>query len=281
MTTTFRDTLLEWNRRGLIQGPDESEEAFFKRCQGARTSESPSSSKTKELFDLDPDWVSISYDNKNLRLWEGGCAWIEGAKVSLQLKKHFEKSDTYLGLYSKEELIAHEYVHAARVAFEEPIFEEMLAYQTSKSPFRTILGPIFRTSSETKVLVFSFILLFFTALFTPFQLIAWAGALGLFGVGFFRLFRTRQLFNKTHGHLVSLVGQKHALAVMMRLTDREITRFASMDPSAILAYASKMTKTRLRWQQIVYAYFSPLFSQNSPETEVEVKKEECPVFSNV
>lgn len=258
---SMREILLELNRRGLIQGPDESEEAFFKRCGEAQASGSVPSSLTKELFDITIDWVSVAYANKHLRFWEGGCAWIEGNAVSIQLKKHFQQHDVYLGLYSKEELLAHEYVHAARIAFEEPIFEEMLAFQTSKSFLRKTLGPFFRKHNEINFLLLSLLLLFFTAFFTPFSWLAAIGGVGIFGFGFFRLFRTMRFFSNTFKRLAHLVGEKQALPVMVRLSDREIIRFSSMDKSQILAYAKKMSKTQLRWKQIVYAYFSP--SQDS------------------
>lgn len=265
----LREILLEWNRRGLIQGPDESEEAFFKRCQQAEPNESfPHLPLTKDLFDLELDWVALTYADKHLHFWEGGCAWIEDNTVSLQLKKCLQKQEVYLGIYSKVELLAHECVHAARVAFEEPIFEEMLAYQTTQSPLRRILGPFFRKSSETRLMVLSIPTLFLAALFTPFQWMAALGGVGLLGLGFFRLFRTRHLFCRTQKRLAGLVGSKQALPVMVRLTDREIIRFAAMDASEILDYAKKMCKTQLRWKQIVYAYFPPSlgsFSYEDPE----------------
>lgn len=100
--------------------------------------------------------IEISYSNKGLLPWEGGCLWeIEGEKPLLQLRKIFESQDKFLGIYSKEEIINHELVHAKRIAIKGAIFEEVLAYQTSKSPFRRFFGPIFRSSKESAFFLLS------------------------------------------------------------------------------------------------------------------------------
>ena len=251
-----RENLLKWNSRGLIVGPEESEKSFFSRCQAAQALESSVPfTLAKKMFDIDPDWITVKYSNKKLRFWEGGCTWIDPHEVILQLNKIFKKKEKYLGLYTREELITHELVHVARLAFEEPVFEEILAYHTSKSHFRRFFGPIFRTSKESRLLLIALLLCFGATLFSFFQVTAYFMLTGLVGISIFRLIRSQWIFSRARKKLTQLIGKKNALPVMIRLTDREITRFSKKTKQEILALVHKMRKTQLRWKQIYYAYF--------------------------
>ncbi len=250
--------LSDYNKRGLIHAPDESEDAFLLRCRDAKQREaSPRSKLAAELFDVDPDWVHLRYSDQRLRLWEGGCTWIELNQVTLQLRKIFEKKSHYLG-YSKEEITAHELVHVVRSGFEEPVFEEILAYQTSSSPLRRWLGPIFRSSKESTIFIITLFAAFFASLFALFQFFVYLGAFGLLAYGVYRLFKAQRTFSKARKNLAKVVGVEKALAVMVRLTDREISRFSKMEKERIITYAIKMSRTQARWQQIRSAYFIEL-----------------------
>jgi len=246
--------LVDWNQRGLIPGPDEGEEMFFKRCANLPIYSIHSSLST-QLFDIQPNWVEIIYKNKGLRPWEGACVWIDHHRVVLQLKKSFLKKKKYLG-YSRDEVIAHELVHVARSGFEEPIFEEVLAYQTASSKFRRFFGPLFRSTKETKAFIALLGVAFLVSAFSSFGMVALFGVLGIVSAGCFRLCLTQRQFLKACKRLSETVGEQKALAVMLRLTDREIVRFAKMSVSEILEYAHKMRKLHIRWEQICVAYFS-------------------------
>ncbi|MFZ0565568.1 MAG: hypothetical protein WAM28_05230 [Chlamydiales bacterium] len=252
----IRERLIKYNTRGLIAGPEESEETFFIRCKSIQSTSPPLSfSLAKKMFDIDPDWISINYTNKKLRFWEGGCTWIEPNKVVLQLNKAFKEKETYLGLYTRDELIAHELVHVARLAFEEPIFEEILAYSTSPSHFRRFFGPFFRTSKGSRFLLIGFLACLGAAFFSFFVGVAYLCLFGLIGFNICRLLRAQYIFSRTQKKLIQLVGAERALPIMIRLTDREIIRFSKKTKEQILAFAQKMSKNQLRWKQIYYAYF--------------------------
>ncbi|HEY4831176.1 MAG TPA: hypothetical protein VIH61_01250, partial [Waddliaceae bacterium] len=215
---------------------------------------SPSSPLAKRLFDIDPDWVWMTFDNKGLHFWEGGCTWVKRDHITLQLNKAFQKKPSYFG-YSREEVIAHELVHVARSNFEEPIFEEILAYQTSSSSFRRFCAPLFRTAKESLFFMITLAAFFAAAFFDIFQKTVIAGVLCLVTGGSLRLFWAQRTFSRTQKKLSKIVKKEHVLAVMLRLTDREIIRFSKMCTDEITVYATKMTKIQLRWQQIHAAYF--------------------------
>jgi hypothetical protein len=249
--------LVERSRRGLIHAPDESEDAYLLRCRAAKKREtSPPSELASALFDIEPDWVHLRYSDQRLRFWEGGCTWIEDDQVTLQLRKVFEKKSRYFG-YSREEIIAHELVHVVRGSFEEPIFEEILAYQTSPSFLRRFLGPIFRSSKESAFFIISLCAVCFAALLATFQTFVYLGALGLVAGGTIRLIRAQRIFSRTRKKIGEIVGKEKALAVMVRLTDREIIRFSKMKKDEIVLFAMKMSRTQTRWRQIRLAYFEP------------------------
>lgn len=247
------EQLIELNRQGLIHAPDESDESFLQRARAAQKMQSIGSCSSK-LFDINPQWISVTYENKGLRLWEGGCTWNDQGALTLQLRSAFKTKSSYLG-YRRSELVTHELIHVARSGFEEPVFEEILAYQSSPSFFRRFLGPIFRTTKETSFFLVATVATFFCSLFAFFALPATAAMLALIGYGCIRLIRAQRLFARAKKQLGKVVGSKKALALMVRLTDREITRFAKMSEKQIVDYAKKMSRTHLRWQQITLAYF--------------------------
>ncbi len=247
--------LLEWNRRGLIHAPDETDETFFQRCQEAAPIEQPPrSTLAQQLFDIDPDWIGVAYENKGLHIWEGGCTWTGGSQVTLQLNKAFLSREFYFG-YTRDEILAHELVHAVRGAFEEPIFEEILAYQTSHSWLRRCLGPLFRSSKEVIFLITSLILYAIAALSDFFHIPLLISLTTLLAYGLMRLFTAHLSFYRARKKLTKITNRKNVLPILLRLTDREIVRFSKMKPAEITTYAQKMAKTTLRWQQIFSAYF--------------------------
>lgn len=252
---TFKESLLDFNKRGLIHAPDESDETFFLRCRKALPSHtSPVSHLAKNLFDIEPDWVWIIYDNKGLHFWEGGCTWTKQDQITVQLNRAFQKRSSYFG-YSSEEVIAHELVHVVRGHFEEPIFEEILAYQTSPSFFRRFFAPVFRSAKESLIFMISLAVLscasFFDFYQKPLYILTSLLTLG----GMYRLVRAQIIFYRTKKKLQKLVGKEKSLPIMIRLTDREIIRFSKMSLNEIEAYAKKMAKITMRWTQILASYF--------------------------
>ena len=152
-----------FNRQGLIPGPDETEEEFLERanyCLELKTSlptpfENVSKedlelgdscvkqafSLTEKIYDIVPEWIPLFFSNYRLAPWHGGCAWIfqfseeTPCAAFFQLRRAFKQASHYLGIYDRNELIAHELTHASRMMFQEPRFEEIIAYQSASSPF--------------------------------------------------------------------------------------------------------------------------------------------------
>jgi hypothetical protein len=223
--------LLDFNSRGFIPGPEESEGDFQRRIDAAKATFSEQKTlppahwewvrlHVKELFHFEPESLTAYYSNEKLAPWQGAACWIGEDRVPLlQLRNGFKKG-SYLNLYSRGEILAHESTHAARVAFDEPEYEEFFAYATAVRKWRRVLGPIFQRTSEPWILLISFGLGIFWK-------IGWILATALIAAGFWRLIHRHLRLKKAFHHLVErLQDKKVARAVLFRLTDREIKTLA-------------------------------------------------------
>lgn len=275
------DDIINLSREGLIAGPGESETEFEKRilyCKGLqRELDIPSANIseakpiTKKWFDITPSWVPCFFSNHQLSYWQGGCAWIfqqddqTPTGAFLQLRKTFEQKSTFLGIYKRDEFIAHELCHVGRMMFEEPKFEEVLAYQTASSPFQRYFGPILRTSGEAilfaiilMMLVLIDVMTIVTGSYSLYEHLMWLKlvpvGLILFALG--RLIWTQNQFKRCRKSLKkTLSSEQDVNAVIFRLTDHEIEQFQTMSPEDIRSYGERMAHEELRWKQI-FPYFS-------------------------
>jgi hypothetical protein len=285
----------QYNQLGLIPGPSETYEAFVKRihyCLDLRENLTVQPSQapflglipappqlleeafhiTENLYDIRLDWIPLFFSNYKLAFWHGGCAWIfqetENTPTGafMQLRKAFHTSATYLGLYKRDRLIAHELSHVGRMMFEEPKFEEVLAYQSDSSAFRRYFGPIVQSSWESTlfvVLLFLFIVMDFLLLEFPdlqdYRSLVWLKftplAMIFYAIG--RLVRKQRQFSTCLSQLQKVIekGTK-AKAIAYRLTDDEICRFANRTPKDILEYVNVHKDQSLRWKVLFISYFS-------------------------
>lgn len=246
------EELLLLNRKGFIPGPKEAEEAFFQRVEAVKKAFShldcplPSSHwdwvrlHLNKIFDFAPECLPAFYSNRSLAPWQGAASWIEeGGAVSIQLREQFRKG-SYLGIYQREEILAHEAVHAARAAFREGKYEEFFAYMTSETRWRRVLGPLVTRPWEVwPFLGFS--------LFGPFWEGAFLAAALWLGIGFWRLSVRHRKLGKAANRLWEKTRNKEIVrAVLFRLTDEEIEN---------LAKGKEVGDHSLRWRAIRLAYF--------------------------
>ena len=126
----------------------------------------------------------------------------------------------------RDEVLAHELVHLMRRAFEEPKYEEIFAYLTSKSPFRRLLGPLFRRPCEATLFLGSSLLpmlsFFLSLLPTAYCLFL-----------LLRLLRARWTLRRCLKNLASLGVDP--LPMALRLSDKEIDCFATLSREELQA----------------------------------------------
>lgn len=122
---------------GFIPGPNESRSQFFLRVR-----------KTREYLKTLPPEKKCSYpfihqtESKKAPFWIGGCTQIfEHAGVrmaSIELNKRLKLP----------EVLAHECVHYRRLMFDEPQYEEILAFSTSNT-WRNKWGALLEQGSKS------------------------------------------------------------------------------------------------------------------------------------
>jgi hypothetical protein len=244
--------LIRFNERGLIPGPGELEEEFSFRAAeaGKKDRGIPENhwdwarARLKEIFDFEPRYVSAMYSNKGLAPWQGAASWIEGREIALVQMNERLKSGSLLGLYDRDEILAHEGVHAARSGFDEDGCEEFFAYLVSEKKWLRVLGPIVKRPWEVWPLLIGAAL----GLVSPWGTLAAALWTGL---GFLRLIRQHRTLAKAGNRVFkSVQDRRRARAILFRLTDREIGQLArGMD---LEEYAKK--QGCLRWRLIRIAY---------------------------
>jgi len=278
--------LLDLNQRGFFPGVGEEEEAFCRRVEVCEIffhnpgqffenlGEKPPFSlatpvqrhhwdlkraELKRLFDFSPDWLPAFYQSKGLAFWHGAMTWIftsqeKKAKFALLQFRASLKKGSYLGFYQLDEMMAHEAVHAARMAFEEPVYEELFSYLTSSRRLGRVLGPIVKRRYEMTL----FILFLSTGLLFQFLEFFLAAKLlytctwGWLLLGCSRLFKVHRSFNKAHKNLFSLVKER-TFFVLLRLSDQEIRHFSKISSQEILQFSEK--ESSLRWRLLRLAYF--------------------------
>lgn len=286
------DKLLEYNNEGLIPSPGENEYEFVERADKAykikerlyskessplktlfkKDSEIPPTpidfdkvySTTTALYGIKPKWVPIFFDDYKLAYWHGGSAWIFQEHIDSPKEAFLQIRREPSLFYKREEIIAHEMAHIGRMAFDEPRFEEILAYRTSEKKWRQWLGPIIQTGWESAsfigilfIIIALDVALLSTGMYEFMQIAVWLKLIPIAMIFYFlgRLIWLHTTFNRSLKNLqIVLKDTMAANAVIYRLTDFEICLFAKMPTSAIEKYMNDSGNLYLRWRLINLAY---------------------------
>lgn len=263
-----KDALRKLGEKGLIPGPGEQEEDFVKRIDMIQSQKGEIEGKTLEkwepncddLYRASPDWIPLTYSNKGLLPWQGAALWLYGGNIPMiQLRKGFRKGRFML--YSRDEVLKHETVHALRAAFDEPRFEEILAYAHSKSKLRRFLGPLFRKPSHAiffiSLILISLFIQTSSLFFLSSPMLPYIRLVSLLPIAdlVFRmasLVKDRRTLSKALQKLALIFPrQKETFPIALRLKDVEIQKFAQDPVEKILDYFEKEIPRSLRIRQIL------------------------------
>lgn len=289
--------LLQLNKRGIFPKEGEETEQFLERAEGylcfskklINALDGPLSSfqlsssqqllpasleshlkKTEELFDVRPDWVPV-FRSQNLSSWIGGMTTLISLDGSdpfpfIEVKGQLEAQKKYLWSYTAEEIISHELLHAARLAFPVSRFEEIICFQTSHNRFRRFFGPILSESWEAYLFMGSLLLggfggvflqvagsapLLTTSLINSIQ----ASPVILLGAGLARLIARQHSWQKSLKRLEGYFQDaRQARVLLFRLNDSEIHRIAKSSAAHLPKTLKDLNDGSLRWQVIQAAY---------------------------
>lgn len=280
------ENLLKWNAAGLIPGPNENFTSFSKRaefCLSIRDHlpELPpfdpletelleeTALSSQFLYGMHPAWVPIFFSNHSLFPWDGAFSLIFQLKEEspdsafIQLRKKLKQRTSYLG-YSRKELVLHELSHIGRMEFDEPEFEEMLAWRSSNSPFRRNLGPIFSSQKESATLgilllltIIFDVLAFFSSEYAYLSLSLYLKTIPFLFFLFllFKLFLKRRTFSKALFRLKQFFkSEEKANAVIYRLRDDEIRLASQLNKKELVRFMEELQEKDLRGFLINEAY---------------------------
>ncbi len=255
--------LEQLNRNGLFPAPGQSDEIFWAKVEhvsSQSTTEYPFP-RLLRMFDINPCWIRITCSNEGLHFWEGAVLW-QGETGGGFVLPQVQISERAQRFYSKEELTAHEIIHAVRSDFIEEQFEEVLAYASSPKVWQRWIGPFFRNPLEATVFVWSTVATIVlqgiqvaTECLSGLLLIPWLPALMIIA-GSIRLIKTQRLFCRCLNNLSQAIkNADESLAVALRLSDAEIRAFSLMKPEVIRNFVDIEKRKNLRWEMLAFCYF--------------------------
>lgn len=240
--------LLALRRRGFWVGPGETEEAYRARVKRCTSSEVArhipdgewelGCQKSEEQFGFRPDWIETRIEEGSSGLLFAGAAEVGGGPPIVRLDKKVWRRGRPI---PRHELLAHEWLHVARMAFDEPRFEEIIAFQTSRRSWRRFFSPIVQSTHEViAVALVCFATPFIALMHGPHPLLP----LGLlFGLLLARLGWRQWLFHRA--------CQAVTRELAAQLTDREIRRFAFMKRESVWMYIKERAARSLRFRQLL------------------------------
>ncbi len=219
---------------GFIPGPEESEREFFERVNIVKKIvEDPKKYLPFKGTMKALNGATLSIQSKSLPFHAASTLIIEIAGTTLSIIK--EPSRLSLLFVSHQEVINHELVHAKRAMFNEPGFEEMIAYQTSSSKLRKTLSPMINSTHETLLFILLSFLIPFSAL--PF--------LVYFSYLLLRLWKKTMIFNRCKKHLK--LSSDYNEKFLEGMTDKEILLVAS-------GGLKKLNTSSFRWKFLKEVY---------------------------
>lgn len=228
----------QYFQEGFLPSPDESKEAFERRVELVKkVFQRPDAIEGFPLPKADcrpllPSLLLFT-SNKKLPFWYGAVTWILEPGEGIRLPViQIRKKRWSFGL-KEDEILAHEKVHALRVMYNEKKFEEILAFQTSRSRVRRFLSPMIGSYYEATALMLAFSLSLLSSISLFFFVLPFCTLSFFLG----RLFYRRRIFQRAKKNAEKLVQEVEGFIVS--LTDREILQ---------LAKGKKLGDTSFRWE---------------------------------
>ncbi|HAR67401.1 MAG TPA: hypothetical protein DCR55_14475 [Lentisphaeria bacterium] len=253
---------IEELRTKLEEGPVEFYEFSLTRAERIREKAYQDAvSATWGLYDFAIHWVPGFYTNQGMGLLFAGCALYsyEDFFAVFVIRKGFQKKDRWL-IYSRNELMAHELCHIARIGFHSRAFEEMFAYRTASSGFRKFIGGMLRSPLDSYLLAggaLSLLAVEYANIFLLTGPLQWLYAIpvGLFGYVLSRFGCGQTAFRLARRNLAKVFDSADALPVLFRCSDRDVYAIAAcLRPSALQQWLHKRAAESLRWKVTLRRY---------------------------
>ena len=274
------ENMHDYNQRGWFPFPGESQEDYLHRIEqwnhffsyppkdidnfltdgeweGARK-------RLKQMYHVVPESIVAHYCDKGIVFLQGALMWevpYNGQTVPLiQLKKAFQYKKL-CGIYSLDEVLAHETIHALRLGFKKDVFEEFFAYKASKGRLRRFLGPLFQRIWEPYlflgVMVIAFLPFFTSLTIFPISFMNLVLALPLLYFLYLlgRLSYRWIMLGLAARHLKKIIKDPDEIdPLLFRMTDNEI-KMCALKSKKWRSYLETEKKATFRWRFLYTLYF--------------------------
>lgn len=215
-------------------------------------------SLTSSLYGFNCTWVPGFFLTESLGWLFGGCAlsFFPDFFAIFIVRMAFKKRSKWL-FYQRNELLAHECCHIARVALDSSKYEEIFAYQTSFSGFRRLTGGIFHESHDAYWFLGATLFLLVGQALRTFWLTAipawplWLVLLAVLGFFIVRHVITMRTLAHAKENLTELFQPQHVMPVLFRCTDDEIDELAKLSAQDCRTWLERRQSALLRWQIIL------------------------------
>jgi hypothetical protein len=227
--------------------------------------------KTKGLYGFAMRWVPGFYIKPLFSWLFAGCAYyfFPDFLAFFIVHKAFLSREKWL-IYHRDELLAHEMCHVARVGLFSVAYEEHMAYRTSTSRFRRNWGGVFHSTRDSLgILTVVGLLLVSTVLApvvgvlwlpTPFWIATFGFAAGL--VGRHAWYRSRLARAARN---LAACGVALPDSVLFRCTDAEIRALGGFgDADDVRAWLAERVGGELRWRVIQARFLGDLITVGNP-----------------
>ena len=213
---------------------------------------------TRDLYDFQIDWVPGFYVDPSFSWLFGGCAFYfyPDFFALFIIRKTFAHKRHWL-IYDRNELLAHELCHVARIGLDSVVLEETAAYRTSGSVFRREVGGVFRSPRDSFLLLGSTLLLLaaqFSRIFLGGLLgwlvpAMWVVVIGVIAFLLGRHARTRRTRHRALERLADAAPGREE-SIVFRCTDAEVAELATLSGDGLQQWLQERKGTNLRWSVI-------------------------------
>lgn len=221
------------------------------------------SALTGRLFGFSVNWAPGFFLSQNLSFLWGGCAITDPDEyfTVFLIRSSFATKSRWF-IYRREELLAHELCHAARMVLNDACYEEHFAYMTASSRLRKYIGNCFQTKYDAILFILPVFILLAAVIFqtffmpdfpsSPFWTLAFAYPLFLLSRNHFQ--------RKTYFaalNLLTACGCRQSRAVLFRCSTAEIKQIAAYrkNPHEWSRHLNTMAEKSLKWRVIKYRFF--------------------------
>ena len=215
------------------------------------------SAVTEGKFAFSNDWVPGFFIDPNCSLLFGGCAYYfyPDFFALFIIRASFQQKRRWL-FYQRQELLAHELCHIARIGLVSQDFEEIFAYQTATTAFRRWLGGIFRSTTDSLLFLGGTFLQLAGQLLRTFLLpglLIWPFWTVFLAICAFLLLRHLKDMRELQSALANLqfaFPEDNCQAVLFRCTDAEIHALSRCCTPEAMQVFLQQHQNDFRWQII-------------------------------